>query len=123
MDNETTSCFFQSQRWSFNSRPFLRNSLKILSFSSLVKGLEHFNIIQIACGYQFFMALTEDGKVFVMGVNEYGQLGLGISNHVQTTPAYLRSLQGIPVRQIACGAYHSLVLTSSGNIFAFGRNK
>jgi alpha-tubulin suppressor-like RCC1 family protein len=85
--------------------------------------LEHFNTVQISCGYQFFMALTEDGKVFVLGVNEYGQLGQGTSNTVQATPVYLLSLQGIPVKQIACGAYHSVVLTTSGSIFTFGRNK
>jgi E3 ubiquitin-protein ligase HERC4 len=69
------------------------------------------------------MALSEDSKVYVMGSNDYGQLGLGTSNHLQTTPIYLRSLQGIPIKQIACGAYHSTILTVSGNIFAFGRNK
>ena len=57
-----------------------------------------------------------------MGGNDYGQLGIG-NNITQTTPVYLKSLQGIPVQQIACGAYHSIVLTMSGNIFAFGKNR
>ncbi len=79
-------------------------------------------VVQIACGYNFFLALTEDGKVFIMGSNDYGQLGIG-NNITQTSPIYLKSLQGIPVQQIACGAYHSIVLTMSGNIFAFGKNR
>jgi alpha-tubulin suppressor-like RCC1 family protein len=57
-----------------------------------------------------------------MGLNEYGQLGLGTRNP-SSNPVYLISLQGIPVMQIACGAYHSLILTVSGNIFAFGKNE
>jgi alpha-tubulin suppressor-like RCC1 family protein len=63
-----------------------------------------------------------DGKVYVIGLNEYGQLGLGNRNP-SPNPVYLVSLQGIPVMQIACGAYHTLILTVSGNIFAFGRNE
>lgn len=79
-------------------------------------------VIQVACGYHHFLMLTEDGKVYVCGRNEYGQLGFG--NRVPSTiPIYLKSLQGIPVMQIACGAYHSLILTVSGNIFSFGRNE
>lgn len=78
--------------------------------------------MQISCGYHFFMALTEDGKVFVMGKNDYGQLGLGHLKDV-STPTYLKSLQGLPVMQIAAGAYHSIVLTVSSNIFSFGKNR
>ena len=57
----------------------------------------------------------------MMGLNDYGQLGLG-NNVSAPSPVYLISLQGIPVMQIASGAYHTLILTVSGNIFAFGRN-
>lgn len=79
-------------------------------------------IIQVACGYYHMLLLTEDGKVFVFGLNENGQLGLG--TRVPTSvPIYLKSVQGIPVMQIACGGYHSLILTVSGNIFSFGRNE
>ena len=78
--------------------------------------------MQISCGYYYFLSLTEDGKVYVMGNNNYGQLGLG--NKLSTSqPVYLKSLQGIPVMQISCGAYHSMVLTVSGNIFSFGKNE
>lgn len=77
--------------------------------------------VQVSCGYYFFLMLTEDGKVYVMGLNDYGQLGLG-NNVSAPSPVYLISLQGIPVMQIASGAYHTLILTVSGNIFAFGRN-
>ena len=79
-------------------------------------------IVQIACGYYHFMFLSNDGKVYVVGSNNFGQLGLGTKMTVMQ-PVYLKSLQGIPIMQIVCGGYHSLVLTFSGNIFAFGRNE
>lgn len=74
-------------------------------------------------GYYHIVMLTEDGKVYVMGANDYGQLGIGTVGTPSPEPVYLQSIQGIPVLQIACGAFHSLVLTVSGNIFAFGRNE
>lgn len=69
------------------------------------------------------MYLTNDGKIYVMGNNNYGQLGLGSTKIAMSSPMYLQSLQGIPVMQIACGAYHSMILTVSGNLFSFGRNE
>ena len=35
------------------------------------------NIVDIAAGEAFSLALSEDGKVYAWGKNEYGQLGLG----------------------------------------------
>jgi E3 ubiquitin-protein ligase HERC4 len=88
---------------------------------TLIKLPTESNVVQLASGYYFFMMLTQDGKVYVMGQNDYGQLGLGHRNS-SPSPTYLSSLQGIPLVQVACGAHHSLVLSMSGNIFAFGKN-
>lgn len=77
----------------------------------------------MAAGYYHILMLTEDGKVYVMGANDYGQLGLGTRGTSSPQPVYMQSIQGIPVLQIACGAYHSFILTFSGSIFAFGRNE
>lgn len=89
---------------------------------SLLRNAPDKPIVQFACGYYSIILLTEDGKVYVMGKNTYGQLGLG---NKQSTPypVYLQSIQGLPVMQVASGSYHSIVLTVSGNIFAFGRNE
>ncbi len=88
---------------------------------TLIKNPNDAVLVQISSGYYHFLMLTEDGRVYVMGSNNHGQLGLG--NRLSSPqPVYLVSLQGIPVGQIACGAYHTLILTVSGNIFAFGKN-
>jgi E3 ubiquitin-protein ligase HERC4 len=89
---------------------------------TVIKNPNDASLVQISSGYYHFLMLTEDGKVYVMGLNNHGQLGLG-TRVSSPQPIYLISLQGIPVAQIACGAYHTLILTVSGNIFAFGKNE
>lgn len=88
-----------------------------------LKGSIDSPVVQVACGYYHFLALTEDGKIFVMGLNDYGQLGIGPNKEPIKTPIHLKSLQGIPVLQISAGGNHSFVLSMSGNIFSFGKNK
>ena len=78
--------------------------------------------VQIACGYHFLLALGNDGRVFSMGVNDFGQLGLEIVNNSYELKQ-IKCIEGIPVRQISCGAFHSLILTASGFIFSFGKNE
>ena len=55
----------------------------------------------------------------VFGHNNYGQLGLG-HNDDQNKPQTL--MQGIPIRQIACGDYHTVILQDNNDVLVFGRN-
>jgi alpha-tubulin suppressor-like RCC1 family protein len=80
--------------------------------------------VQIAAGTGFSLVLTSTGQLFTFGENSNGQLGN--SNHIGTTTANpspsliaLPGATGAPV-QIAAGTDHSLVVTSSGQVFAFG---
>ena len=70
--------------------------------------------------YDFCFTASE---VFCWGQNKYGQLGLGIDCKKQASPQLIKSLLGIPFMQIAAGGAHSFVLTLSGAIFGWGRNK
>ncbi|NWV58893.1 HERC4 ligase, partial [Malurus elegans] len=67
--------------------------------------------------------LQTGSEVFSWGQNKYGQLGLGYEYNKQTSPQVIKSLLGIPFAQIAAGGAHSFVLTLSGAIFGWGRNK
>jgi alpha-tubulin suppressor-like RCC1 family protein len=83
-------------------------------------------VSQIAAGTEHSLALTSTGQLYTFGGNDYGQLGITTNSGVKTpnpTPA-LVSLPGAtgPVTQIAAGAYHSLALTSTGQMYAFGYN-
>ncbi|XP_069781830.1 probable E3 ubiquitin-protein ligase HERC3 isoform X2 [Narcine bancroftii] len=80
------------------------------------------NIIQVACGNNHSLALSKDGQVFAWGQNTFGQLGLGTRNTISCSPQTLESFSGVPVAQVVAGGEHSLALTLSGAVFAWGRN-
>ncbi|OXB53393.1 hypothetical protein ASZ78_001893, partial [Callipepla squamata] len=88
-----------------------------------IKSLSEIQIVQVACGYYHSLALSKGSEVFSWGQNKYGQLGLGYEYKKQNSPQMIKSLLGIPFAQIAAGGAHSFVLTLSGAIFGWGRNK
>ncbi|KAM5237247.1 putative E3 ubiquitin-protein ligase HERC4 isoform 3-T3 [Ctenodactylus gundi] len=88
-----------------------------------IKSLSDIQIVQVACGYYHSLALSKGSEVFCWGQNKYGQLGLGTDCKKQTSPQLIKSLLGIPFMQVAAGGAHSFVLTLSGAIFGWGRNK
>ncbi len=83
-------------------------------------------VSEIAAGGNHSLALTSSGQLYAFGNNESGQLG-NTTNEGTSTPnptPTLVTLPGAsgPVSEIAAGATHSLVLTSSGQLYAFGDN-
>ncbi|HJS96623.1 MAG TPA: putative Ig domain-containing protein, partial [Solirubrobacteraceae bacterium] len=83
-------------------------------------------VTQIAAGGDHSLALTSSGQLYAFGDNSSGELGNATNNgtdNPNATPA-LVSLpsQSGPVTEIAAGEAHSLVLTSSGQLYAFGYN-
>ncbi|MHB8233273.1 MAG: RCC1 domain-containing protein [Solirubrobacteraceae bacterium] len=83
-------------------------------------------ITQIAAGEQFSLAVTSSGQLYAFGENRYGQLGTptnNMSEEANPTPT-LVTLPGEvgPVVQAAAGPDHSLALTSTGQLYAFGYN-
>uniref|UniRef100_G1TAC7 HECT and RLD domain containing E3 ubiquitin protein ligase family member 6 n=1 Tax=Oryctolagus cuniculus TaxID=9986 RepID=G1TAC7_RABIT len=89
---------------------------------SKIKALTDIKIIQVACGHYHSLALSADSQVFSWGKNSQGQLGLGKEFPSQASPQRVRSLQGIPVAQVAAGGAHSFVLSLSGTSFGWGNN-
>ena len=77
-------------------------------------------IISAKCGAFYTIALTIDGAVYVWGSNSEGQLGLGNNIRQQHTPIKLRWLE--PIISICCGSYHSVMVTKSNEIYAWGSN-
>ena len=81
---------------------------------------------QIAAGGSHSLALTSTGQLYAFGLNEFGELGDATNNetgNANPTPT-LVTLPGAtgPVTQIAAGEDHSLALTSTGQLYAFGDN-
>ncbi|CAH3029533.1 unnamed protein product [Porites evermanni] len=91
-----------------------------------VDSLETWTIKQVACGQMHTLAVTNKGLVFAWGDNTKGQLGLGSSDTTSHKhPRIVKHLQtnGLMVTQVACGARHSLALTTGGYLFAWGDNR
>ena len=63
------------------------------------------------------LALTNKGELYSWGLNDHGQLGFGLAIEKELKPTYVCSLIGIPIGFIACGGYHSIVVSKSGRIY------
>lgn len=51
------------------------------------------------------------GEVYAWGSNNYGQLGIGHICEKISKPSLVNSIAGIPIAFIACGCYHSFVIS------------
>jgi alpha-tubulin suppressor-like RCC1 family protein len=75
----------------------------------------------IRSGFGFSLATTAAGRLLAWGENGLGQLGIG-SLTSSRVPVSVRLPGGARVTSIAAGANHSLALTRSGRVLAWGFN-
>lgn len=80
----------------------------------MVKVLGTNVIVQIACGIEHSIALTNDGELYAWGSNREGQLGLGSHTITEIKPKKISTLAAVPIAFIACGGYHTIVISKSG---------
>ncbi|KAI4456139.1 ubiquitin-protein ligase e3a-related [Holotrichia oblita] len=88
----------------------------------ILKALATYHVIQIACGENHSIALTNNGDLFAWGANNCGQLGIGTVTAQESNPTVVSSLTGIPIALIACGGNHTFALSKSGAVFGWGKN-
>ena len=79
------------------------------------------NISAVAAGESHSLAVTSTGAVYAWGFNFYGELGNG-NTIFETTPVAVTGLSGVTVKEVAGGGHHSLALTSTGGVYAWGAN-
>jgi E3 ubiquitin-protein ligase HERC4 len=80
-------------------------------------------VVQVATGSDHTLTLTDCGALFAFGDNTHGQLGLGDAALKSTlTPRRVEFLRGLPIRSIACGGGHSIAVSWSGAVYAWGKN-
>jgi hypothetical protein len=82
---------------------------------------------QVCCGGGHSLYLTDDGTIFVSGLNEQGQLGLNAHlDYRRHSPVDIEMKNymepGDTAVKIQCGHDHCLVLTAFGHVYGFGRN-
>uniref|UniRef100_A0A8C0K0U0 HECT-type E3 ubiquitin transferase n=1 Tax=Canis lupus dingo TaxID=286419 RepID=A0A8C0K0U0_CANLU len=88
----------------------------------LIQKLNQQTILQVSCGNWHCLALAAGNVFFTWGKNSHGQLGLGKEYPSQASPQRVRSLEGIPLAQVAAGGAHSFALSLSGAVFGWGMN-
>jgi alpha-tubulin suppressor-like RCC1 family protein len=87
------------------------------------------NIVSITTGEDHFLALRNDGDVFAMGEDKYGQCGQ-FHDLRATVPPYRNVRIGKPQRvniheritKISAGKRHSLAISEYGRIYGWGYN-
>lgn len=75
----------------------------------------------IAAGFQHSLAVTSQGKLLAWGINDGGELGNGRTDD-SSTPVPVKLPGGTTVRGLFAGCTHSLVLSATGTVFAWGAN-
>eukprot|EP00066_Takifugu_rubripes_P027183 XP_011616449.1 PREDICTED: probable E3 ubiquitin-protein ligase HERC6 isoform X2 [Takifugu rubripes] len=84
----------------------------------MVPALRPLGVTFISCGEAHTAVLTMNGEVFTFGEGRHGQLGHNFTAD-ELSPRLVEHV-GRPASQISCGRNHTLVLDSSGQLWAFG---
>ncbi|XP_071723330.1 ultraviolet-B receptor UVR8-like [Rutidosis leptorrhynchoides] len=88
-----------------------------------LSALDGLDIVSITCGADHTIAYSESSsEVYSWGWGDFGRLGHGNSSDL-FTPLPIKALQGIRVKQIACGDSHCLAVTEAGEVLSWGRNQ
>lgn len=96
--------------------PNLRHATSAVHAKQLAEG------VQVSSGDEFTLLVDTDGYAWGLGYNEFGQLGVGMTeNLVVAGTAALPS--DVSVVSAKAGGSHSLFLTSTGAVYAAGSNR
>ena len=78
------------------------------------------HIISISASLGHCVCLDNDGNIFTVGRNHYGQLGIGDKDLSHTSIPQKVNLP--PCTQISCGYDFTMCLSESGEVYSFGNN-
>ena len=100
-----------------NNNNINNNNMQDLDESSEKEIPAH--IVQICKGKYHLIKLTSDGKVHCSGKAYFGVAGLGGSASSEKTRP-LPNLINQKIVQVTCGEFHSMALSASGDLYAWG---
>jgi len=79
-------------------------------------------VTDIQCGKEHCLLLTEHGQVYSWGGGSRGQLGHGVLSN-EEKPRLVSALDGMKIKKIAAGGWHSAVLSQFDDLYMFGWNE
>ena len=81
-------------------------------------------VVNVTCGYDYTVVVTELGSVYSFGDNTHGQLGHGDSGVLATrhSPTRVEALNGRHITMCATARYHTLCVCSKGCVWSWGLN-
>ena len=74
---------------------------------------------QISFGLRHSLMLTENGRIWAVGEEHYGRLGLGKDCGPQSCPKEIEGIED--VMEVSCGPYTSAAVTRSGQLYTWGK--
>ena len=90
---------------------------------TLLRGeLENKPVVQVAVGIVHTIFVTSDDLVFACWLNRNGQLGVGDTKDRLVPTLVTGQLQGKTAVHVSAGDYHTLYITATGSLFAWGWN-
>ncbi|XP_033219280.1 probable E3 ubiquitin-protein ligase HERC4 isoform X2 [Belonocnema kinseyi] len=99
----------------------LTNLGRVFNIPTLVEMQKRLKFVDIACGFDHTIMLSDNGDVYSMGMGTRGQLGHGDLEDCDN-PKIIEALAGLKVSQIAASGWHSAVVTSQGDLYSWGWN-
>lgn len=104
------------------------DKLAMLLLDHLLQAFENETVVQVSCGGSHTLVLLQDGRLFAMGDNTHGQIGVAIDASAESkfveAPVHVASFNSsVKLAQIASGDEFSLALTDSGEVYSWGRGQ
>ncbi|GFY73481.1 RCC1 domain-containing protein 1 [Trichonephila inaurata madagascariensis] len=79
-------------------------------------------IKEVACGKEHVLLLSNVGTILSYGSGSRGQLGHGCIKN-QENPTLIEALEGLEIKAISAGGWHSAAISSCGDLYMWGWNE
>ena len=80
------------------------------------------DVKDIICGHYHTIIILNDNTIKGTGYNGYGQLGLGHTDSINEF-TLVEGIDNNNIKMISCGAYHTMALLKSGELYGCGYNE
>lgn len=98
------------------------NDATSIKTPTLVEGLRNKNVVAVAAGRYFSLALTEGGQVYSFGTNDLLQLGYTLEDGVKSsaTPTAISNLNSVFITRISAGLNSATAVDINGKAYLWG---